>query len=63
MFNEAKFSTQNNLLRLLAPEELELFSPDLVACDLPKGLVLAAYDEPIEHVYFPDSGIHLPGAY
>ncbi|MFB4373564.1 Crp/Fnr family transcriptional regulator [Agrobacterium sp. CR_3] len=48
---------KNNLLRHLAPEELAVFGPDILPVHLPKGLVIAAAGGPIEHVYFPDSGL------
>lgn len=48
---------KNNLLRQLAPQELAAISIDLLPVDLPKDFMIAAADGPIEHVYFPDSGL------
>ena len=48
---------KNNLLRQLAPQELAAVSIDLLPVDLPKDFLIAAANGPIEHVYFPDSGL------
>jgi CRP-like cAMP-binding protein len=48
---------RNVLLSKLQPEELSKFSRDLIAIDLPKHFLIAAFDGPIEHIYFPDAGI------
>lgn len=48
---------RNVLLSKLEPEELAKFSRDLVTIDLPKNFLIATSNGPIEHVYFPDSGI------
>jgi len=48
---------KNNLLRQLPPQEFAAISIDLLPVDLPKGFMIAAADGPIEHVYFPDSGL------
>ena len=48
---------KNLLLSTLPLEELAKFSRELETIDLPKGFLIAAFDGPIEHIYFPDSGI------
>ncbi|CCF18708.1 Transcriptional regulator, Crp family [Pseudorhizobium banfieldiae] len=50
-------SIRNVLLSKLPPEELAKFSTDLERLELPKGFLIAAFNDPIDHVYFPDSGI------
>lgn len=50
-------SHPNRLLSLLSPEALALFSHDLKVVDMPQGGVLAEAHQPIQHVYFPHSGI------
>jgi len=49
--------TRNKLLALLAPEDLARFSSDLRIVEMPLGQVLAEPHEPVQHVYFPHSGI------
>lgn len=47
----------NKLLAAISPADFEAIAPDLEALDLPKGMVLAEPDKPVEHVYFLTSGI------
>jgi CRP-like cAMP-binding protein len=50
-------SLRNRLLRALAPEEFALLGPHLEPVALPKGRILIEPNQPIEHVYFPESGV------
>jgi CRP-like cAMP-binding protein len=50
-------NVRNRLLSALTPEDFGLLSPHLEATDLPFKHVLIAPDEPIRHVYFPDTGL------
>jgi CRP-like cAMP-binding protein len=49
--------TRNQILSGLTPSDYELLSADLVDCGLERGQVLDRANEPIEYVYFPESGI------
>ena len=49
--------SQNRLLSLLPPDALALFAADLRIVDMAQGQVLAEAHQPIQHVYFPHSGI------
>ncbi|CAD7029926.1 Crp/Fnr family transcriptional regulator [Pseudorhizobium halotolerans] len=57
MFANNLSPVRNVLLSRLEPEELAKFSRDIVTVDLPKNFLIAAFDGPIDYVYFPDSGI------
>lgn len=57
MAQPAQSAVRNRLLSALSPEDFGLLGPHLDAVDLPFKQVLIAPDEPIEHVYFPDSGL------
>jgi CRP-like cAMP-binding protein len=48
---------KNQLLALLAPQDLELFASHLRVVEMPHGQVLAEQYQQIERVYFPHSGI------
>jgi CRP-like cAMP-binding protein len=50
-------ATENRLLSLLTYEERARLSPSLEQVTLNQGDLLFDIDEPIEQVYFPDSGI------
>ncbi len=51
-------SLQNNrLLAAMPPAVLQLFSPDLKEKFFNQGTLLQEAGEPIEHVYFPQSGM------
>ena len=56
---------RNLLLNALTPSDFELLAPHLTSVRLEPRKVLGAANEPIEHVYFPESGIasvvsHMP---
>lgn len=44
-------------MSLLSPEDFELVGSDLVFLDLPRTTIICAPDEPIEQVYFLETGI------
>lgn len=48
---------RNRLLRLLSTDDWQALEPLLESVDLPKGLVIAEPNQPIEHHYFIESGI------
>ena len=48
---------RNWLLRVLPPQEQELLAPHLEPVPLELGRVVAEFNVPIEHVYFPEDGI------
>jgi CRP-like cAMP-binding protein len=48
---------RNWLLRVLPPHEQELLAPHLEPVPLELGRVVAEFNVPIEHVYFPEDGI------
>jgi CRP-like cAMP-binding protein len=50
-------SLRNRLLQALALEDFALIEPHLERVALPKGRVLIEPNHPIEHVYFPESGV------
>lgn len=50
-------ATENTLLALLTDEERARLSPSLERVTLRQGDLIFRMDEPIERVYFPDSGI------
>ena len=47
----------NRLLLLLSETDFSLLQSNLVPVDLPKDLVLAGADTPVDHIYFFNSGI------
>ncbi|MET4702433.1 CRP-like cAMP-binding protein [Constrictibacter sp. MBR-5] len=47
---------RNQLLRALAPEDLDRLKPDLEMVHLDLRFVLETANQPIRHVYFPESG-------
>src|SRR5688500_12389369 len=47
----------NRILSRLSAEDFALLEPHLTAIDLPLRKQLEVSRRPIEHVYFPDSGI------
>ncbi|WPY93556.1 Crp/Fnr family transcriptional regulator [Limimaricola variabilis] len=47
----------NLLLTRMAVEWAEPLARHLVPVDLPQGMVIEEPDEPVEHVYFPTSGV------
>jgi CRP-like cAMP-binding protein len=49
--------TRNLLLRLMSAEDFALLAPHLKSCSAEKGAVLFEKDQPIENVWFMDSGI------
>lgn len=49
--------TTNLLLRAMEPDDLALLQPGLTRVPLARRQVLVTADQPIEHVYFPESGI------
>src|SRR5205085_4893474 len=49
--------TRNRLLAYLSAEDRELLRPSLKQIDLPVRFMLEKPATPIEHVYFPESGI------
>jgi CRP-like cAMP-binding protein len=48
--------TANRILNQLPPEEYERLSPHLEPVTLSRGNVLYYPQDPVSHVYFPDSG-------
>jgi CRP-like cAMP-binding protein len=48
---------RNWLLRGLPPQEYDLVAPHLERVTLDTGRVIADVDTPIEHVYFPETGV------
>jgi CRP-like cAMP-binding protein len=48
---------RNRLLQTLSAEDYALLRPHLVATTLRKSMILDEPDQPIEKVYFPDSGL------
>jgi CRP-like cAMP-binding protein len=53
---ETPAPTSNRILNALPPDEYERLSPHLEPVSLPLRQVLYHPDQPITHVYFPDSG-------
>jgi CRP-like cAMP-binding protein len=51
------FPIKNYLLNKLAPQELAKFSINLAPLELPKDYLIAGAGGPIDHIYFPDSGL------
>jgi CRP-like cAMP-binding protein len=49
--------TRNRLLAYLSAEDLELLRPNLKQIDLPLRFMREKPATPIEHVYFPETGI------
>ena len=47
----------NLLLHAMADDDLTLLRPHLTRVALPRGLVVLAANQPVEHVYFPEDGI------
>jgi len=47
----------NRLLRALSPADQEILRPHLRWSELERGTVLVSPDEPITHVWFPESGL------
>ena len=47
----------NRLLALMSDQDFALLSPYLERVDLPKAIELAAVDQPVAHLVFPESGI------
>lgn len=47
----------NRLLRVLDEADFDLLAPHLRQMPLPRGLVLQEQEAPVEHVYFPSSGV------
>ena len=52
-----QFPSRNRLLSAFEAADFELLRPHLEAAPFNKDLVLETCNEPIEHVYFPNSGI------
>lgn len=50
-------STTNFLLQAMEPGDFALLRPHLTRHDLEHGQVLVEANEPIEHVWFPESGV------
>jgi CRP-like cAMP-binding protein len=50
-------SMRNRLLQTLSPDDFALIAPDLEFVALPRSTVLIEPNEPIEHVYFLESGV------
>jgi CRP-like cAMP-binding protein len=50
-------SVHNRLLQALSPDDFALIAPHLEFAALPRGTVLIEPNEPIEHVYFLESGV------
>ena len=50
-------STQNYLLSKLSPKHSAMLSPHLEAVDLPLRFGVEKTGKPVEHIYFPDSGM------
>jgi CRP-like cAMP-binding protein len=53
----SRFSGRNRLLAALPPEELSVVAPHLQSVALAQGELLQEQEEPIESVYFPNSGV------
>jgi CRP-like cAMP-binding protein len=51
-------NTANLLLRTLSPADYALLEPELARIELPLRTTLVASDAAIEHVYFPEGGVH-----
>jgi hypothetical protein len=49
--------TRNRLLSYLSAKDFEALRPNLKPVDLPLRLMLERPAEPIEHVFFPETGI------
>lgn len=54
--HETHAPTSNRILNALPPEEYERLSPHLERVTLPLRQVLYQPEQPVTHVYFPDSG-------
>lgn len=50
-------ATANHLLANLTPEQKDRLNPHIEAVDLPLRFTVERHNKPVEHVYFPDSGI------
>jgi CRP-like cAMP-binding protein len=48
---------ENRLIARLAGEELERLEPHLKRVTLEAGQILHQIDEPVEHIYFPETGL------
>jgi CRP-like cAMP-binding protein len=57
MAHSTQSTIRNRLLSGLSPENFGLLCPHLKPVELAFKQVLIAPDEPIQHVYFPDTGI------
>jgi CRP-like cAMP-binding protein len=47
----------NHLLHSMPREDLDALRPGLESCELPEGFVMERPYEPIEHIYFPETGL------
>src|ERR1700712_2860266 len=56
MSNSEVFSS-NTLLGLLSADDVDLLRPSLTRMQLDHRQVLVTADKPINHVYFPESGV------
>ena len=57
MYRTEPFHSRNILLNALSEEDRGLLTPHFERVPLEREMVLVAADEPIAHVYFPESGI------
>lgn len=57
MSNAGLYDTTNILLNTLSRDDLALLTPHFRRVPLDREKVLLAADTPVEHVYFPESGI------
>lgn len=57
MIPPAKAYSSNLLIQAMALDDLDLLKPHFERVQISEGQVLAAANQPIEHIYFPEGGI------
>lgn len=57
MSNEDQCVTTNTLLNALSPADLDLLTPHFTRVSFEREKVLVVANTPVEHVYFPESGL------
>jgi CRP-like cAMP-binding protein len=53
----SSYKIRNVLLKRMSPSDLALLQPHFESLDMPRGAVLAAANQRVEHVYFPEGGV------
>lgn len=53
----SQLTIKNHILKALPKESFELLLPHLETMDMPSGKILYYPDEPIKHVYFPETAM------